>query len=81
MKQYRQFKKMNTNIRPVLDERIIREFGHKLAGQFDRMSELENRVSGFNVNMRINYRAEAAQNSNWPSNSSMLNKMWYSFRW
>ena len=32
MQQYREFKKLNTQVRPVLDERIIRVYGHKLAG-------------------------------------------------
>ena len=80
MQQYRQFKKMNTKIRPVLDERIIREFGHKLAGQFDRMSQLENRVAGFDVHGRINYRSEASKKANWSDMAGDLNKLWFSFR-
>ena len=80
MQQYREFKKLNTQVRPVFDQRIIRAYGHKLAGQFDRMSTLENRVSGFDVHNRINYRSEAATKPNWADMASHLNKMWNNFK-
>lgn len=80
MQQYREFKRMNTQVRATLDERVVRQFGSKLAGQFERMSKHENQIVGFNVNVRINYRSEAAKRSDWPTRSNALNKMWFSFR-
>ena len=80
MQRYREFKRLNTQVRPIFDERIIRAYGHKLAGQFDRMSALENRIAGFDVHGRINYRSEASTKPNWGEMAAHLNKMWYSFR-
>jgi hypothetical protein len=78
--QYRQYKRMNTEICPTLDQKVVREFGVKRAIQFKRFSAIENQISPFTVNVRINYRSEASKRSDWPSNSSRLNKMWYSFK-
>ncbi len=80
MQQYRKYQRLNSRLRPTLDEYVILNFGEDLARMFERYDSIVHRIGRCTIHTRINYRFHASKQPNWNDRASELNKMWFSWK-
>ena len=76
MKNYRAYSRLQRRMRATLDDRCVRQYGAKMALHFERMDELNNRLTPCNIHKRMAFRAVASVQPSWKLNQLRLEKMW-----